>query len=183
MTHNFTWIVIIFSLISLVNITKTQYNFDISKSSSISKNYNLEVWAKENTKPDSVFFLPPNNDLFGWNSFSDRASVGKPMDWLHYSILYSRDQAQFIEGANKAELFGVDVQSILQNKKSEIGIALGNQIINDIYTNYRNTTDERLVEIAYELKASHLVTESRKLDLSSVSLIYENQPYRIYRLL
>ena len=183
MTRNFTRLFIILSFIGLVNITRTQYNFENSKLSSISKNYSLEIWAKENTKPDSVFFLPPNNESFGWESFSERASVGKPMDWLHYSILYSRDQAQFIEGANKAELFGVDVQNILQNKKSEIGIALGNQIINDIYTNYRNTTDDKLVEIANELKASYLITEDRKIDSSSVILVYENQPYRIYVLL
>jgi hypothetical protein len=183
MTRNFTLIFIIISFIGLVNITRTQHNFVNSKSSSISKDYNLEIWAKENTKPDSVFFLPPNNDSFGWESFSERASVGKPMDWLHYSILYSRDEAQFIEGANKAELFGVDVQNILQNKKSEIGIALGNQIINDIYTNYRNTTDERLIEIANELRANYLITEGRKLDLSGVILVYEDEPYRVYQLL
>ena len=182
-TQNFTLIFIIFSFIGLVIMTRNQYNFENSKSSLISKNYNLEIWAKENTKTDSVFFLPPNNDSFGWDSFSERASVGKPMDWLHYSILYSRDQAQFIEGANKAKLFGVDVQNILQNKKSEIGTTLGNKIINDIYINYRNTTDERLIEIANELKASYLITEGRKMDLSSVSLVYENQPYRIYRIL
>ena len=51
----------------------------------------LEVqgWARSNTAADANFLLPLDSFGFGWRVFSERASAGKPHEWLHYSFLYS----------------------------------------------------------------------------------------------
>ena len=52
---------------------------------------------------------------FGWRLFSERASAGKPREWLHYAFLYSRDQTVLAEGTRRAELLGLDVDDWLHD--------------------------------------------------------------------
>lgn len=174
---------IVLSTLGLLNKSKTNYELISQKSAVIDTYYQMAEWAKQNTDPSSVFFLPPDNDFFGWESFSERASVGKPMDWLHYSILYSRNQIQFNDGARKASLFGVDVQKFEIQDKSITNISLGNIILNQIDMNYKNLNDKDLKIVTNTLNASYIITENRKIEIKEFKLVYKVDNHRIYRFL
>jgi hypothetical protein len=178
-----TTLLIVLSVLGLLTKSKVNYELISQKSNVIDTYYQLAKWAKQNTSSSSVFFLPPDNDLFGWESFSERASVGKPMDWLHYSILYSRSPVQFIEGARKASLFGVDVQNFENQDKSITNITRGNILLNQIQMNYKNLSDEDLRIVTKNLTASYIVIENRKIDTRDFMLVYKVNNYRIYRFL
>lgn len=105
------------------------------------------------------------------------------MDWLHYSILYSRNQIQFNEGARKSSLFGVDVQKFEIQDKSITNISLGNIILNQINTNYKNLNDKDLKIVTNTLNASYIITDNRKIEIKEFNLVYKVDNYRIYRFL
>ncbi len=73
------------------------------------------TWAQANTAQDAIFLLPFSDDGFGWRLYSERASAGKPREWLHYAFLYSRDQTVLAEGTRRAELLGIDVDDWLHD--------------------------------------------------------------------
>jgi hypothetical protein len=169
-------------ILGILNATNTHSELIGQNATAINSYYDMEIWAKEKTPLDAVFLLPPDNKLFGWESFSERASIGKPMNWLHYSILYSRNEVRFEEGARKAKLFGVDIENTKLQKGHENSVIVGNIILNQIYANYRTFSDEDLKRVAGILQATHLITENREISHEGIKLVLKVNDYRIYEI-
>ncbi len=171
---------VIISILGVINLSKSRIEIIKGNASEMNAYYQMETWAQKNTPADATFFLPLDNDYFGWESFSQRASIGKPLDWLHYSVLYSRDQIQFEKGVSKALLFDVDVKDILTHKKSNL--ILGEMILKNIGENYNKFSDKEVINIARDLEVSYLITKDRALNQQNLNLVYRADRYRIYKL-
>jgi hypothetical protein len=168
------------SIFGVAHLSKSRIEIINRNFSEINAYYQMETWAQKNTPTDAIFFLPLDNDYFGWESFSQRASIGKPLDWLHYSILYSRDQIQFENGVSNALLFDVNIKEILTYKNSDLN--LGEVILKNIASNYDKFSDEKVIAIARKLETSYLITKDRALNERNLKLVYKINHYRIYKI-
>ena len=119
----------------------------------------LEVqrWARSNTAPDANFLLPLDSFGFGWRVFSERGSAGKPHEWLHYSFLYSRDQAVLEEGTRRANLLGLDVDAWFVDHPE---LRTGLELVAQLDARYEALTDVEVVEFADQLDADYIVFDN-----------------------
>jgi hypothetical protein len=119
----------------------------------------LEVqrWARSATAPDANFLLPLDSFGFGWRVFSERASAGKPHEWLHYSFLYSRDQNLLEEGTRRANLLGLDVDAWLVDHPE---LRTGLELVAQLDARYEALSDLELIEFADQLDADFIVFDN-----------------------
>jgi hypothetical protein len=116
----------------------------------------VQQWVRGNTPTDAVFLLPLGDWGFGWKVFSERASVGKPREWLHYSFLYSRDQTTMAEGTKRANMLGIDVDDWFEEHP---GLGKGSLLVREMADRFDDLTDEQVVRLGAELGADHFVFE------------------------
>jgi hypothetical protein len=135
------------------------------------------TWARANTRQDAIFLLPFDDYGFGWRLFSERASAGKPREWLHYAFLYSRDQTVMAEGTRRAELLGIDVDDWLHDHP-ELGT--GGQLVNELTERFNELNDRSVVQLGDQLDVDYYVFDrSHSRDSSCFEIVHENQNFEI----
>jgi hypothetical protein len=174
-------LVFVILLFGLQANIKTHLQYLQQKSVIVNSYYELAEWSKLNTEKDALFLLPLNDQIYGWESFSQRASVGKPLIWLHYSILYSRNYNDFLESEEKVSLLGVDLQSFVRKQQPNLDNRDGDLLLRTLYNNYAKLDSGDLIGIARELKVNYLVTEGRELQDKELILVFSYENYRIYK--
>jgi hypothetical protein len=135
------------------------------------------TWARANTTQDAIFLLPFDDYGFGWRLFSERASAGKPREWLHYAFLYSRDQTVMAEGTRRAELLGIDVDDWLHDHP-ELGA--GGLLVNELHERFNRLNDRSVVQLGDQLDADYYVFDRTHFrDSSCFEIVHENQNFQI----
>ena len=107
---NFEKTSIIIFLLVVLNFSYNTYfveyineNEKISFTPKINGYYQAQVWANENTSPDSIF-MPDPLIPYAWRDFSNRNSFGTPREFLT-SWVYTRDNKIFTESVSRASVF------------------------------------------------------------------------------
>ena len=135
------------------------------------------TWARGNTAQDAVFLLPFDDSGFGWRLFSERASAGKPREWLHYAFLYSRDQTVLAEGTRRAELLGIDVDDWLHDHP-ELGV--GYLLVNELTERFNSLDDRSIIELGDQLDVEYYVFDrTHRHDSSCFEIVHENQSFQV----
>lgn len=134
-------------------------------------------WARDQTSKDSVFLLPPEDFGFGWRAVSERATVGLPREWLHYSFLYLQDQDRMMLGLMTAQKFGVDAAAwTFQNQ----ALFSGSDLVQQIYLRYQAFSDDDLVSIAASLGATYMVLKVDWTDWTPCfRTVFTTQTYQV----
>lgn len=89
--------------------------------------YQAQVWAKENTPPDSIF-MPDPLIPYAWRDFSNRNSFGTPREFVT-SWVYTRDNKIFTESVGRASVFINDPI----NKMIDFEYDIFTQLISEAY--------------------------------------------------
>jgi hypothetical protein len=135
------------------------------------------TWARTNTAQDAIFLLPFDDYGFGWTLFSERASAGKPREWLHYAFLYSRDQAILAEGTRRAELLGIDVDDWLQ-AHPELGV--GGSLVNELTERFDRLSDRSVVQFGDQLDVDYYIFDRAHPRASSCfEIVHENRSFQV----
>lgn len=124
--------------------------------------YDAQVWARENTDPNSSFIIPGSSA--SWRGISERAAF-QPRPARYY--LYNKDQRIKDFDDRIIRFFGIE------KDYSRLTPA---QAHNVFYILYYRLPVEMLYELARFARARYLV-EQRNLELP---LVYQNGTYRIY---
>ncbi len=137
----------------------------------------VQQWVRGNTPTDAVFLLPVDDWGFGWRVFSERASVGKPREWLHYSFLYSRDQDTMAEGTRRANLLGIDVDAWFEQRPV---LGWGDILVGEMTDRFNAMTDEQIVRLGADLGADHFVFEpGRDRGTGCFTTLHENSHFTV----
>ena len=135
------------------------------------------TWARANTPQDAIFLLPFDDYGFGWRLFSERASAGKPREWLHYAFLYSRDQTVLAEGTRRAELLGIDVDDWLHDHP-ELGV--GGRLVNELTERFNRLDNRSVVPLGDQLDVDYYVFDrTHPRDSSCFEIVHENQNFEV----
>lgn len=113
-------------------------------------------WARDQTPRDSVFLLQPEDFGFGWRAVSERATVGLPREWLHYSFLFQRSQDRMMLGLVTARKFGVDAEVWTLQNQALFG---GSNLVHQINERYRSLSENELLALTMSVGATHVVFE------------------------
>lgn len=137
----------------------------------------VQLWAKRNTSRDAVFLLPLADYGFGWRVFSERASAGTPREWLHYAILYSRDQARLEEGTRRVALFGVDADQWFSDHP-ELGA--GSSLVRELAARFAEMSDREVLGVVAELDVDYVVFERpHERSPSCFAPMFENDTFSV----
>jgi|GEM_PF-5181099 len=135
------------------------------------------TWARGNTAQDAIFLLPPDDSGFGWRLFSERASAGKPREWLHYAFLYSRDQTILAEGTRRAELLGIDVDAWFHDHPQ---LDVGGQLANELTERFNQLNDREVVQLGEQLDVNYYIFDrAHQRDSSCFKTVHENKNFQI----
>jgi hypothetical protein len=134
-------------------------------------------WARVNSAHDAIFLLPFDDFGFGWRLFSERASAGKPREWLHYAFLYSRDQTMMAEGTRRAELLGINVDDWLHDHPE---LMIGGALVNELTERFNGLNNRSVVQLGDQLDVAYYVLDrSHPRDSSCFQIVHENQSFQV----
>jgi hypothetical protein len=135
------------------------------------------TWAQANTAQDAIFLLPFPDYGFGWRVYSERASAGKPREWLHYAFLYSRDQAVLAEGTRRAELLGIDVDDWLNDHPE---LRIGDLLVEELTERFNQLNDRSVVQFGDQLDVDYYVFDrTHPRGSSCFDVVHENQSFQV----
>jgi|GEM_PF-2166392 len=69
--------------------------------------YQVQMWARNNTPANALFMVDPCA-AYGWREFSERSSIGTPVEWFHTGWLYVSDGRVFERGQAISRTLGLD---------------------------------------------------------------------------
>ena len=134
-------------------------------------------WAHANTAQDAIFLLPFHDYGFGWRLYSERASAGKPREWLHYAFLYSRDQTLLAEGTRRAELVGIDVDDWLRDHPD---LRTGAQLVRELTERFNELNDRSVVQLGAQLDVDYYVFDrTHRRDSACFEIVHENRNFQV----
>jgi hypothetical protein len=146
--------------------------------------YDLQLWAKKNTKEDSLFMLDPTSSG-AWRDVSERASFGNAKEWLHNGWIYNTNSSIYYEGIRRATIFNSDLSKIMEGKVIDIADKgrIGKKIISTMRKNYYTQSDNFLSKIAAQENINYFVFENKYLLKRPKGLeeIFKNKFYSIYK--
>ena len=135
------------------------------------------TWARANTPQDATFLLPFDDYGFGWRLFSERASAGKPREWLHYAFLYSRDQAVLAEGTRRADLLGIDIDDWFRDHP---GLGVGGTLVNELTDRFNRLSNRSVVQLGDQLDVDFYVFDrTHPRDSSCFEIVHENRNFEV----
>jgi len=105
-TLEWSYLYLIFILLFCIHVFNDEYkdkNFDEMFSIKTNGYYEVQVWAKANTLPNSIF-MPDPYISYAWRDFSNRNSYGTPREFVT-SWLYSRELNVFNDSLLRTSVF------------------------------------------------------------------------------
>nr|WP_320017309.1 hypothetical protein [uncultured Desulfobacter sp.] len=144
----------------------------------------LQLWAKENTSPGSLFMTDPTR-AYGWRDYSQRASFGVAREWIHTSWLYTANKGSFDEGMRRASLFGVDPNEYLQHSLENGKRSVGKNyrfFLRHLGDAFYSLSVIKLIELAKSENIDYFVFEKRNTYHALLpGIVYENDYYVVVK--
>jgi len=145
--------------------------------------YELQLWARNNTPPRSLFMIPPNGS-YGWSDYSMRPSLGNMRDWLQVSWMYTSNYAVYEKGMDIYSNFNIPLKKYISYQDVKGYRELRKEIKKVYYTRNKNWFSM----MAKKYKIDYFILN--KMDLRSANqslnkpsdalpckLIYQNNSY------
>lgn len=168
---NIVWILIIGTAFSINN-----WSFHLIEPSTINyaKDYKaLQLWAKANTPPNTIFMPAPEN--LSWIEYSERPTFGDIRSWLQNGWAYSSDYQWYHEGLQRFSEFGIPIQPYFNRFSWE-------QLWERLITVYYTKTGAWFNYMAKKYNIAYFVFRKEKIKTHyDMPLAYQNDSFVVYR--
>ena len=140
-------------------------------------NYELQLWAKNNTKKDELFMLYPTYYYGGWRDISQRASFGTLREWLHNTWIYESNFKAYEEGVRRFSLLGLELEKYILLEPRDAK----QKIMIDSAQAYYNANNEWFKKIKKEENIDYFIFEKQFMKNNKYELHcpYENTHFAI----
>jgi hypothetical protein len=170
------------SLIATLTIGGSAYHYRLmqdSKSLQLANDFlDVQIWARNNTKPEEVFFVDPTI-YYGWRDFSERSSFGSIREWLHVSWLYDSNSKVFNEGLRRFQIFDINYSNYLHYPIAVQGF---DKLNIDARDKLYSMSTSWFQSISQKYNLQYIVLQ-KKYQLNQLQLIihYENEHFIVYK--
>ena len=169
-------VLLLFVIIILAPINNLLINQKYNSERNLSF-YNVQSWAKNNTKKTDLFMIDPS--ITGaWRDISHRASFGTAREWLHNSWLYDSNYKIYKEGIRRFELLGLNSKKYYSYDFQKFKKILREDIIRKYYSANSEWFEKLAKEegISYFLFQKEYILNNQDYGLECV---YANQHFKI----
>lgn len=163
-----TFSILIFVNIANISISSKNLNYFFSQKTN--GYYEAQIWSKNNTYKDAIFFPDPTIS-YAWRDFSERNSFGTPREFVT-TWVYSQKNYVFQDAVNRLSIF-VDnpVDTMLSLDKSEF--------INHISQIYYSSEIDLYKELVDEWEVSYFLWNKNYALPSFFEVIFETDTHFI----
>jgi hypothetical protein len=138
----------------------------------------MQLWAKHNTRRDSLFMTDPTSS-YGWRDFSERSSFGNLREWGYSCITYNPSLKKFNEGLRRMKEFGVDIDKIsLKDIKLHKSFPYSRKFKKKGKDLYYNSGDSWRINFAEKYGIDYFIMRKDFFNAKNkLPKIYENEHY------
>lgn len=144
--------------------------------------YKAQLWAKENSKPGSLFMVDPDIN-YGWEAYSQRPKYGSFRDLVHAGWAYTGNSLVFNEGLRRIRLLGVEPSEYLlrslQNRKLSVGPEYS-ECAKEVQKAFYLLDDTAFKSLSKKEGIDFFVAEKQQMINAQMHVVYENAHFCIY---
>lgn len=139
---------------------------------------NAQIWARDNTMPNSLFMLPPGPHT-GWFDFAHRPTTGTIKTWLQDGWLYNSSYSLYKSGLERTSHFNLNAKDYTKRYSSLDGYRA---LLRDALKKYYNSEPAWYEGWAKNYKVDYFVFDNSMLSVTlPMNKVYENKYYSIYK--
>ena len=160
----------ILTFVNIANISISSQSFNYLFSQKTNGYYQAQIWSKNNTNKDAIFFPDPTIS-YAWRDFSERNSFGTPREYVT-TWVYSQKNDVFQDAVNRLSIF-VDnpIDTMLSLDKSEF--------INHISKIYYSSEIDLYNELVTEWEVSYFLWNKNYALPDFFEVIFETETHFI----
>lgn len=161
---------------------KDMYWMDAARIAKSRDYYEVQLWAKKETRPDALF-MAPSCYAYGWREFSERSSVGNAFEWFHTGWLYVSDNRVFERGQSIRKTLGLDFDNLLP-KPGERAKHINYDVCAMAEERFYDPSLRPIKRMAKEQGVDYFVMENQRSEAlvtkNHLKPVFANSHYRVF---